>query len=242
MTTDTEICNMALDMAGVRANIASIDDNTQPARTCKRWYYAVRDDVLGKAQWNAGLTAVTLAVLKSLPGTPDNDGTATVWSSTLPMPYWNYEYAYPADCAKAMYVIPQGDYVSLVTRAQTYGLRPLYKDSAVPFKIANGGEARVILTNAYQAILIYIKRIPEALFDADLTRAIAATLAYQISIPLSGDKSLARGNFDLAERLVNEAILRDAQDGITVQEVPVDWLDARNEGPYYWPGWPIGSA
>jgi len=47
-------------------------------------------------------------LITAAPGTPENPSSGPIqWNKTLPAPPWAYEYAYPADCLRACFVVPQ---------------------------------------------------------------------------------------------------------------------------------------
>jgi hypothetical protein len=130
MTTDVEICNLALDMAGAKVLIGSMTDTNASARACNRWYELTVSELFAAAQWNFGHSVQALALLKTASG--------GVWIGTEPPPAWIYEYAMPANAARAVFVIPQGSYASLSAVSASMGLWPAYQSLSVPFKIAKG--------------------------------------------------------------------------------------------------------
>jgi hypothetical protein len=69
-----------------------------------------RDELLRMAPWDCATGAIPLNYITSLPGTPENQSTPinqVSWSRGLPLPPWTYEYQYPVDCLRALYIIPQ---------------------------------------------------------------------------------------------------------------------------------------
>jgi hypothetical protein len=68
--------------------IASLSDNTKPARLCNEQYAKARDQLLAGHPWNFALTRVVLTPLSALPsGWEDN-------------PDWDYAYNLPSDCLR----------------------------------------------------------------------------------------------------------------------------------------------
>lgn len=83
-----EICNMALANIGVEGRIASLEENSEPARLCKLYFETVRRDVLSAHAWNFATRKRNL----SLTGGQNRLG-------------WQYAYAYPTDCLRAVRIL-----------------------------------------------------------------------------------------------------------------------------------------
>lgn len=66
MASETDICNRALQKIG-EARITSIDENSPPARQCKRAFDIVRDAELRKYTWSFAIRRQTLAPSTSTP-------------------------------------------------------------------------------------------------------------------------------------------------------------------------------
>lgn len=81
-TAEVDICNLALAHIG-QAEITSLDENNKPARICKRFYPAARDDVLREHPWNFALKRVALPA----------DVETPVFGFAL-------QYTLPSDCLK----------------------------------------------------------------------------------------------------------------------------------------------
>lgn len=90
MTTDTDICNMALDLL-VEAPISSIEDNRPVARWLKRNFIVTRNALLSQADWNFAIA------IKSLPA-----------DSSAPPFGWSYRYTLPGDCLRCLPVTDCG--------------------------------------------------------------------------------------------------------------------------------------
>lgn len=84
MTTETDICNRALDIMK-EASITSIDEDRSMARWFKRNFYTERDALLEYADWNFALKRVLLPA----------DGAAPAFG-------WNYQYTLPGDCIRVL--------------------------------------------------------------------------------------------------------------------------------------------
>lgn len=86
MADETSICNLALARLSETA-VMSLDDETQAARYCKRFYAQTRDAVLQSHAWNFALARVLLTRLAEEPASG-----------------WAHQYALPVDCLRILQV------------------------------------------------------------------------------------------------------------------------------------------
>jgi len=88
MTTEVDVCNLALGALGSRAKIASLTENSQEARYCNTYYAQSRDAVLEEIDWPFAAQQQSLALLEENP-TQD----------------WGYSYGMPNNCLKARKIV-----------------------------------------------------------------------------------------------------------------------------------------
>jgi hypothetical protein len=89
MSSEVEICNLALSHIGTRSTISALNENSNEARQCNIHYAAARDFVLRKHPWGFAEKTLALAVLSD------------------PPPNWLYKYQYPTDCVTAIELVPE---------------------------------------------------------------------------------------------------------------------------------------
>lgn len=236
MASETDIANEALILIGARDSIASLDEESNEARTLKRYFSGTRQEVLQMAHWGFAKKTAILAVLKSAPGTPGNTDTPTSWTSDYPAPPWLFEYSYPTDCLQVRYIVPQvqtgwtGD-VPLFSSSQ--GAYPYVNGPTAKFEIAfdaddDGNQRKVILTNQYQAIGCYTFDVTNTqLFNALFCNALAAALAAKITMGLVGDKELMKANYALANQAIISARALDGNQGVEINDQQAEWILAR---------------
>lgn len=241
MVAVIDICNRALGEIGTRSTIASLSENSEEARYCNIYYEAVRDQALGLANWNFARYTTTLAVLKAAPGTPENPDAPSsgVWSTDWPAPPWLYEYAFPSDCIRCRYIIPQLDMGTFnvpltsapVSASSYYNYQDPIKFVVATDKNADNDFIKVILTSQSQAILVYTAQVtdPNA-WEPDFVQVVVNALAGKLTIPLTGDRGLAQLRIGLANQQALEARGNDGNEGLTVQESLPDWLRVRGFG------------
>ncbi len=253
-TSDIQIANMALAAIGARSSIASFTEQSVEARTISLYYDQCRNDALSEAHWNFARKTATLALLKALPGTPENTSavTSSVWIPDWPAPPWVYEYAYPSDCEQVRYVIPQGwnnwAPPGIPIFSTNLGAAPYPLGEPIPFQVATDVvasiEQNVILTNGSQAIVIYTRRvINPTLYSSQFVTALVGRLAQFICIPLSGDKNMAGLAVQAAVQAVQQARESDGNEGFTEQDITPDFIAVRGFGTPaapWGPLWPVG--
>lgn len=257
MTADVDIANRALSAIGTRSTIASLTENSNEARQCNILLQPIRQELLRLAPWNCATNYNNLAVICAAPGTPENPTAGTtVWEKGIPPPPWAYEYAYPADCLRPLWIVPQfatGFSGGVpITTAVTGGAPQFWNGPPVSFKVAidqikngvpdvTGADTRVILTNQEQAILCYIKNVTNPdVMDQQFVQAWVAALAGRLAIPLTGDKALANAKITEANGFIQIARAGDGNEGLTVNNVTPDWIrirgidfvDGNQWGPY----------
>lgn len=111
MTTNVDIVNKALQFIGSRTTVDATElanETSNEAIQANISLVSLRDELLRMAPWNCGTNCDYLTYITSTPGTPENTSAATaLWARGQPIPPWAYEYQYPSDCLKPLWVVPQ---------------------------------------------------------------------------------------------------------------------------------------
>jgi hypothetical protein len=252
MVAEVDIANRALSSIGTRSQIASLDEDSNEAMQAKLLLDPTRDELLRLAPWNCSTNFLSLSLIAAAPGTPENPVVgAPVWTKGIPPPPWVYEYAYPPDCLRTLYIVPQfptGFASGIpITTALTGGAPSFWNGPPVRFKVAidqigadgkihpDGQDTKVILTNQQQPILCYVKQVVNPdVWDSLYQEALVATLASKLVIALTGDKALA--NLKVAEANQRIVIARqgDGNEGLTVNDISPDWMRIRGVSYPVW--------
>ena len=252
MTSEVDIANRALSAIGTRSQIASLDEGSNESIQCKLLLEPLRDEILRMAPWNCARNFTNLSLICAAPGTPENPTTGTpTWQKGIPPPPWSYEYAYPSDCLRPIYVVPQfttGFSSGVpITTAVTGGAPAFWNGPPVRFQVAidqigsggkpdpNGQDQRVILTNQEQAILCYMRRVTNPdVWDDQFQQALVAALGARLAIALTGDKGLAQLGIQDANRYIMMARQTDGNEGLTINDVTPDWIRTRGISYQAW--------
>lgn len=247
MNLPEDICNQALDAAGVEYTLGNMEDGSRPAQVLLRAYRQCLMQLLRAAHWDFARKTAPLVLLADATGNTANVG-------TLVPVNWTYEYEYPIDCMKARFVpwnyqninggIPpnniQTPQVPLMTGlgsppSSLLAIRPARFTIATDYNYpppagsitwevqgVSPASRTVILTNAQNAQLVYTSLILyPSIWDPLFRAAFVSYLASEIALPLwvSKDK-----NFGLK--------IRGEQIKIATQKIVQARLTDGNEGWY----------
>lgn len=98
MSTDVDICNLALSLLGDSATVASLTppEGSAQAEHCAQFFPIAFAALMEAHPWSWATRRIALAPLE------------------IAHPGWNYSYSYPADAARVLSVFQQGDGVGTV--------------------------------------------------------------------------------------------------------------------------------
>lgn len=221
------LANLALAAAGARTDIASFDEASNEAKAVKRVFTQVVTEVLSKARWGFAETISTPDA--ATPGVP------------LPA-QWTYAFIYPPDCVRLKNVCATQRPSASVPMFSLPQQALAGNASRVSFGFANLGGLRYIVTNTAGVQLTYTRLESNLdIWEPQARKALELSLAARLAIPLSGDKTLARNLEEAAELAMQSAMLADANETISVQDIMPDWLTARDTGESFL-AQPIGGS
>ncbi|HEX4919302.1 MAG TPA: hypothetical protein VFV92_01005 [Candidatus Bathyarchaeia archaeon] len=246
MTSEVDIVNQSLSLLGTRSTIVSLNEGSNESVAALTWLNQTRDELLRLAPWNFCRNYQALSLICAAPGTPENPTQGTTqWQRGIPMPPWFYEYAYPSNCSRLLFLVPQ--FVTgfaggvPITTAVTGGAATYWNGPPVKFQIAldqidqgtgkpsnTGVDTKIILTNQEFAIAVYNKQITDPnLMDDQFTFAWASLLAARMVMQLTGDKQLANTRIKDTNDSIIMARVNDGNEGMTINDVMPDWIKAR---------------
>lgn len=223
MSSEVDICNLALSHLGDEATVASIDppEGSAQADHCARWYPIARDQVLESYSWLFAMRRINLAQV----GNP--------WTQ------WRYAYAQPDDCLKVFAILPQdstNDYSvgSALPLRNAFGFTVGQAQGYVPQDFTtetdeNGN--KVIYTNVPQAIARYVARVEDPTkFSPIFVQALSRLLASYLAGPvIKGQEGAQVGASQFQAYLVAVAEARkaDAMNRQVRPEQVVPWMAGR---------------
>lgn len=88
MVDQTAICNFALSHLGISKEIANIDEKSESARACKRFWDIAVEETFREIPWSFAIKYEDLGLIEESPNTE-----------------WGYSYRYPSDCARIQKII-----------------------------------------------------------------------------------------------------------------------------------------
>lgn len=143
MTTTADIINRALQAIGTRTTITAAElvaQSSNEAIQAALIYEQLRDELLRMAPWDCATNFANLTWITSTPGTPENTSAATaLWAKGQPPPPWTYQYQYPVDCLRALWIpqqIQSGFPGIPITTAVTGGAAIFNQGPPVKYKVA----------------------------------------------------------------------------------------------------------
>ncbi len=232
MTTDIDICNMALSEIGSQTLITSIGEATPAGQQSELYYNQMRQKLLRTAPWGFARKTITLTEL------------GTLAEGTSPYP-WLVKYEYPSDCMKFRYIIPPPAFlVSDDVPDVSSGLIVPWCGPSRAFRflpaIDTDGDTptpnvvKVLLSNVPSAYGVYTVDVEDPnLWEPLFVDALVMLLAYKFVMPLAGNAGMKSDYFKLAEAAVLSARAVDGNEAIPSTDHETDWITVRGTPPIY---------
>lgn len=155
MISEVTIANLALSHLGSAARIASLTEDSTEARHIRLHYEISRDSLLEEYDWSFATKTEALALLAEEP----ND-------------LWQFAYAKPSDCLKALQILPSSA-----------------SQKPYPYRLMQYGLQAAIYTNVEDAYLEYVQAVTDpTLFSKKFVEALALKIAVAVALPLTTDK------------------------------------------------------
>lgn len=204
MSSEVDICNLALGFLGDDATVASIDppEGSNQADHCARFYPMARDLVLDGFTWKFAMRRAALAPLNEIPGGA-----------------WRYAYALPSDVLEITSVVPAW--------APDNDTR-----SCQPFTVETDATGTTVLyTNQLNAVLRYTAKVTDTTkFSPTLVVALAMQLASLLAGPvLKGETGIKAAALwaDRADKKLRDAKSSDANETYAPVEHTPTWIACR---------------
>lgn len=152
MSSQTDICNLALSHVGQGSGISNFDtDQSEAARACRLFYEVARKSTLRDYDWAFATRYRALSLIEEEPLEDLGEE-------------WAYSYGYPANCIRLRRILS--------------GTRTDGNATKVKFRVANTDAARVIFTDEAEPVSEITEDITEtARFDEDFVAALSYRLA-----------------------------------------------------------------
>ena len=222
-SSPVSLCNRAFQDGGCRTLVSDMNEATPAGINARLFYNPCRQQLLRAAQW--GFARKTFPLQQ----------TGDIWHATSIYP-WPFKYAYPPDCLKMRYVLPQALPVPSASSVPQVGapvVFPYFGPSRtnrflVSTDDSSGVDQKVLLTNLCNAQGVYTKDVTNvAIFDALFEEALVQMLEYHFVVPLSGNIKLKSVLKESVETAVRNARAADGNEAIPTTDIKVDWIEAR---------------
>lgn len=181
LQTVEDVVNYALDLIGYDRRIGDIYEGSRPSKVALDLYGQTRDELLRKNAPGFANRNVALTLQKSAP--TGGYGSSAWAPSTNPPPPWLYQFAYPIDCLRLLYLEP------------TPSVIPVTNPLPLRYKIYNDQVAvppdRVILANMSPLIAVYVGQVTDmTTWDPLFTELMGKALATKFIIALTKNQQL----------------------------------------------------
>jgi hypothetical protein len=230
MTSEVDMANRAL--GEMRGNlISSFTDGSEEAKYVNLFYNNVRRKLLRTAPWGFCRATVQLTPTGSVINSPPNN--------TYP---FVAQYAYPPDCVKLRYVLPQPpplpNQTILSTDESLFWSPWMMPSRQFRFLESFTNGTRMIQANITNAIGVYNADVQDpTLWDDLFEDAFAMALAYKLIMPLSGDVGLKSDFMNGALAAITAARAADGNEAQPTTDNTPDWIQARG-----YPSAPFGGV
>lgn len=176
MSSDVEICNMALSRVAYTQPIVSFTEKSKAAELCRVFYAPLRELVLQAFPWPFAESIVALADLGS------------------PAPGWAFRYRYPADCLKVREIVVPGQRTTTTS------------DQRIPYKIGYDSGGRVVHTDQPDAACRFTFKVEDStFFDPNFAEVLAWRLAMDLALPLTSKPDLQQFATQQHQRALTKA-------------------------------------
>jgi len=199
MTSQVEICNLALGHIGQRP-ITAITEQTVQAEACSRIWDSCLKETLRGHDWTFATAIIPLALITTVDYTDLG---------------WLYVYAYPANCVAMWHLYN----IATIDKGAGEPFREIY-DSTLNQKI--------ILTNTELAYGEYTFFVQDtSLFDANFVTALGYRMAADLAMALNGDTELAKGMIAVFNTTISEAERMSAYENNQTHDSTSAFVDSR---------------
>ncbi len=200
MASQVEIYNLALGSIGQSDTVASPTERSKAAQVCTRFWDLARDTVLAEFPWPF---ATRYEALASLPGIAPN---------------WSYQYQYPNDCLRALYVFNEG------YRNPPASLQP-------NFQMGYGSAGQIVLADVPRARLAYVARVEDTgRFPPLFVNVLAWKLAAMIAMPLTNTRTITETAETIYRQAAQEAWAQALNESRTDQVRESEFIAVRGAG------------
>ncbi len=200
MTSEVDICNLALGNIHAQSINALTDDNTE-ANACQLRYPVARDFVLSQVPWAFAGKDQSLALLEEQPAE------------------WAFAYAWPSDCLEPRYLFIGG------TRAALND--PIQYEVHIS---ASDGQRQILTELEDACLKYTFRQVDTNKFSAHFIETLSWYVASQIAIPVAGaerGRELRSDSLQIYNSVVGAAIATDASQGERGPENDSPMIQAR---------------
>lgn len=198
VTTEAQVCNIALGLVGHRQLIDNLLEPTAEAQACAANFASVRNELLSLWPWRFAKRQATLGLTAET-----REG-------------WGFTYRLPADC-----LVPRSIWTGV--RRPGAGERIPFE-----VMLDDAGTGHLLCTDMELAVLLYTAELQTvALWPPLFVEAVAARLAAKLAGSLPVRPELMPGLASAARLALQQAAAVDANGAEEDQEADAEWIRVR---------------
>ena len=217
MTSQVDVCNMALARIGSRNTIGTLTEASPEAQFCATFYSLALDAALASFDWGFATASALLA------------------QTGTPPPQWLYQYAIPDDCVRARGL--RSSTAIDPTTSPWLGLPGQESPDVGPvvdfergYGVVAGvaGRVPVLWTNLAAAQLDYTARVDNpTVWEPLFVAVVAWRLAMELAIPLTGSGGVMQAMTSGLAASLAQAMPASRNTGVVIDTHIPDWLKVR---------------
>lgn len=208
MASPLDVYNMALAFLDTSQTVQSINDKSEAAGACNRFYDWARRKTLERCFWDFATKGPALALVVDQ---------ATLATNAVVYPGWRYVYAKPTDCLRFLAVTTQYGLRTNPFRSFWWAAdrpfigwgpyRPPYVQAIDQVNLAQPNQSINLLTDQSNAYGVYVTDVTNVgLWSQSFMEAVAWQLAVPIAGPVSANQVAKKNALDMVEKSITTAL------------------------------------
>jgi hypothetical protein len=199
---------MALAFLDTSQTVQSVNDNSEAAGACNRFYDWARKKTLERAFWDFATKAPALSLVLDQ---------STLATNAVVYPGWRYVYAKPLDCLRFLAITTQYGLRTNPFRTFWWSAdqpfigwgpyRPPFVEAIDQVNTTQPNQSINLLTDQSSAYGVYVTDVTNVgLWSQSFLEAVAWQLAVPIAGPISANQNAKKNAIEMVERSITTAL------------------------------------
>jgi hypothetical protein len=208
VASQLDIYNMALAFLDTSQTVQSLNDKSEAAGACNRFYDWARKKTLERAFWDFATKAPALSLVVDQ---------ATLAANAVIYPGWRFVYAKPVDCLRFLAITTQYGLRTNPYRTFWWAsdrpfigwgpYRPPFLEAIDQVNTAQPNQSVNLLTDQMNAYGVYVTDVTNVgLWSMSFQEAVAWQLAVPIAGPISANQVAKQNAIKMVEQSITTAL------------------------------------